>query len=80
MSFQYLRTVDGGTHEKFFKAANASGFLDDDTYYCQSIQEAAQFRSIKVTKAANEILTAMNNGDNLCLFIDGPKGTAKTSL
>ncbi|KAK6727617.1 hypothetical protein RB195_005357 [Necator americanus] len=44
-SFQDLRTVDGRTYEKFSEAAKASGFLDDDTYYRQSIQEAAQFQT-----------------------------------
>ncbi|KAK6761956.1 hypothetical protein RB195_022886 [Necator americanus] len=44
MSFQDLRTVDGRTYEKFSEATKASGFLDDDTYYRQSIQEAAQFQ------------------------------------
>ncbi|RCN35395.1 hypothetical protein ANCCAN_18746 [Ancylostoma caninum] len=44
-SFEDLRTVDGRIYEKFSDAAKASGFLDDDTYYRQSIQEAVQFQT-----------------------------------
>ncbi|KAK6755776.1 hypothetical protein RB195_014271 [Necator americanus] len=51
MSFQDLRTVDGGTYEKFFEAAKASGFLDDDSYYRQSIQEAAQFQTASTLRS-----------------------------
>ncbi|ETN77089.1 hypothetical protein NECAME_11291 [Necator americanus] len=51
MSFQDLRTVDGRTYEKFFEAAKASGFLHDDTYYRQSIQEAAQFQTASTLRS-----------------------------
>ncbi|KIH61240.1 hypothetical protein ANCDUO_08494 [Ancylostoma duodenale] len=44
-SFEDLRTVDGRIYEKFSDAAKASGFMDDDTYYRQSIEEAAQFQT-----------------------------------
>ncbi|ETN71132.1 hypothetical protein NECAME_04695 [Necator americanus] len=51
MSFQDLRTVDGRTFEKFSEAAEASGFLDDDTYYSQSIQEAARFQTASTLRS-----------------------------
>ncbi|KAL6740116.1 hypothetical protein Aduo_013503 [Ancylostoma duodenale] len=44
-SFEDLRTVEGIVYETFSDAAKASGFLDDDTYYRQSIEEAAQFQT-----------------------------------
>ncbi|KAK6751098.1 hypothetical protein RB195_002831 [Necator americanus] len=51
ISFEDLRTVDGHTYEKFSEAAKASGFLDDDTCYRQSIQEAAQFQTASTLRS-----------------------------
>ncbi|ETN82552.1 hypothetical protein NECAME_07887 [Necator americanus] len=50
-SFQDLRTVDRRPEEKFSDAAKASGFLDDDMYCCQSIQEAAQFQTASALRS-----------------------------
>ncbi|EPB69310.1 hypothetical protein ANCCEY_11605 [Ancylostoma ceylanicum] len=44
-SFEDLRTVEGRMCETFSEAAKASGFLDDDTYFRQSLREAAQFQT-----------------------------------
>uniref|UniRef100_A0A7I4YXP9 Helitron_like_N domain-containing protein n=1 Tax=Haemonchus contortus TaxID=6289 RepID=A0A7I4YXP9_HAECO len=44
-SFEDLRTVDGTLHHSFVDAVKAAGFLDDDTYLGQSLQEAVQYQS-----------------------------------
>ncbi|EYB85550.1 hypothetical protein Y032_0296g1695 [Ancylostoma ceylanicum] len=44
-SFEDIRTVNGVVFEKFLDAAKALGLMDDDTYYRQSMQEAAQFQT-----------------------------------
>ncbi|KAK5973861.1 hypothetical protein GCK32_004112 [Trichostrongylus colubriformis] len=44
-SFEDIRTVDGITLNTFAEAAKRAGFLDDDRYFRQSLEEAAQFQS-----------------------------------
>ncbi|XGW13313.1 hypothetical protein V3C99_000002 [Haemonchus contortus] len=45
LSFEDLRTVDGVTYDSFAEAARCAGFLDDDRYFRQSLQEAAHYQS-----------------------------------
>ncbi|KAK6023902.1 hypothetical protein OSTOST_10298 [Ostertagia ostertagi] len=45
ISFEDLRTVDGVAYDTFAEAARHAGFLDDDRYFRQSLQEAAQYQS-----------------------------------
>ncbi|XGW02733.1 hypothetical protein V3C99_014623 [Haemonchus contortus] len=44
-SFEDIRTVDGILYATFVDAAKAAGFLDDDSYLRQSLQEAVQYQS-----------------------------------
>uniref|UniRef100_A0A7I4YNI1 ATP-dependent DNA helicase n=1 Tax=Haemonchus contortus TaxID=6289 RepID=A0A7I4YNI1_HAECO len=44
-SFEDLRTVDGVTYDTYTEAAKVAGFLDDDRYYRQSLQEVAHYQS-----------------------------------
>ncbi|KAK6012895.1 hypothetical protein OSTOST_21927 [Ostertagia ostertagi] len=44
-SFEDMRTVDGTIYESFAEAAKVAGFLDDDRYFRQSLQEAAHYQS-----------------------------------
>ncbi|XGW25599.1 hypothetical protein V3C99_006756 [Haemonchus contortus] len=44
-SFEDLRTVDGVTYDTYTEAAKAAGFLYDDRYYRQSLQEVAHYQS-----------------------------------
>ncbi|VDP40986.1 unnamed protein product [Heligmosomoides polygyrus] len=42
-SFEDVRTVEGVLHTTFVSAARAAGYLTDDTFFVQSLSEAASF-------------------------------------
>ncbi|KAK6013623.1 hypothetical protein OSTOST_21058 [Ostertagia ostertagi] len=44
-SFEDIRTVDGITFSTFAEAAKHAGFLDDDRYFRQSLEEAIHYQS-----------------------------------
>ncbi|VDP09271.1 unnamed protein product [Heligmosomoides polygyrus] len=45
VSFEDLRTAEGRFYGTFTDAAKAAGFLDDDSYYRQSLEEAVQYQA-----------------------------------